>query len=357
MMNYKEINKIPMFFIVGRARSGTTLLQTMLDAHPSIIIPGESCILMHLKNKYFHCSHWSNATVDLFLNDILHEKKLKLFWNLDLQKIREQIFLIPEPSRNFMLLCKILYLNYPSIFKHDGVSLIGDKNPIYTLFIKDLLELFPTAKFIHLVRDYRANIVSNKEAFSLKDIATLAHAWKYHNKKVESARNTYSERFLLVRYEDLSMDPANEMKNICGFLGIAFNPVVFDFHKAINEHITGNDKERFGKHHANLLKPVNSENIESWKKKLNTADIALAEFITGDYALKYGYPHSVPKANSIPFRLKSLYGNARNRLIHAVIKSYYYSPFSFKVFLSATALKLNQWFKVKSYYNQTDSDK
>jgi hypothetical protein len=187
---------------VGRARSGTTLLQTMLDAHPSVIIPGESCVLMHLKNKYFHCRNWNNAIVDRFLADIHKDRKLHHFWKLDTDKIREKIYRIPESQRSFVLLCKLIYLSYPSLFDTKKVTLIGDKNPIYTLFIKDLIELFPDAKFIHLVRDFRANIVSNRESFSLKKNPTISQAWVYHKKKFDAVKAQDPDRFIKQRYED-----------------------------------------------------------------------------------------------------------------------------------------------------------
>lgn len=356
-MDYKEINKIPMFFIVGRARSGTTLLQTLLDSHPEVKVPGESCVLIHLKNKYFRCNNWSNNKVIKFLADVTLDKKLYQFWNLDFLKIKEQIFLIPIPARNFTLLCKILYLNYPSIFKHDKVLVLGDKNPIYTIFIDDLLELFPKAKFIHIIRDYRANIVSNRETFSLKNTATLAHAWKYNNLKVEEALAKYPEQFLLVKYEELAQNSITQMKKICEFLNINYTDAIFNFHIKINEQIKDKEKAHFNKHHANLLKPVNNDNTQSWKKKLALSDTMLAEFITGKYALKYGYLQTLPKNTTMQNYIKSMVGYVRNRIIYVIIKFYYHSPLFIKTILAVFTSKINKWFKIKNYYNQTDYSK
>ncbi|MCD6018321.1 MAG: sulfotransferase [Bacteroidetes bacterium] len=358
MMDYKEINKIPMFFIVGRARSGTTLLQTMLDAHPSVIVPSESCVLMHLKSKYFHNSDWSNSKVDTFLTDIFEEKKLKRFWAIDIEKIRQQIYEIPKALRNFTLLCKIVYINFHSLFGQDKISLIGDKNPIYTIFLNDLLELFPEAKFIHIIRDYRANVVSNREAFSLKNIATLAHAWKYHNQKVEKFKALHAERFLELKYENLATTPDIEMQKICNFLKIPYVPTVLNYHHTINEKVNEkvNEKEnsRFNRIHGNLLKPVNTDKIESWKKKLSENDLALTEYITGSFAVRYGYSRSTLPGTTLSMVLKSVYGFLNCRAIHTIIKIYYYSPFILKKALSVFSKKMNDWLKIKNYYNQSD---
>ena len=41
-----------------------------------------------------------------------------------------------------------------------NINLIGDKNPSYSLFGNSLIESFPEAKFIWLIRDYRAQVNS-----------------------------------------------------------------------------------------------------------------------------------------------------------------------------------------------------
>lgn len=343
-----------MFFIVGRARSGTTLLQTILDAHPSVIIPSESCVLMHLKNKYFRCSNWSNKTVDVFLNDILKERKLKLFWNLDIEKIKKQIHPIPESARSFVLLCKIVYTNYSSVFEQKDITLIGDKNPIYTLFIKDLIELFPEAKFIHIVRDFRANIVSNREVFSIKNIAVLAHSWKYHNKKVEVAKLRYPNKFLMLKYEDLAVNPVDEMKRVCDFLNIIYDSSMFNYHQTINKTVDLEEKNRFHKIHGNLLNPINNDKVNSWKKSLNQADLTLTEYIAGRYALKYGYSSSLNSKVNTSMILKSVYGSLTNRILNLIIQAYYFSPFFIKEIIAGFSGKMKDWFKLKNYYNQTD---
>ncbi|MBP8033101.1 MAG: sulfotransferase [Bacteroidia bacterium] len=353
-MDYKEINNIPMFFIVGRARSGTTLLQTMLDAHPSIIVPGESCVLMHLKNKYFKYKIWNNTMVDVFLKDLFQERKLNQFWNLNIEKIRTQIYQIPSDKRTFPLLMKIIYINYPSIFEQNKIKQIGDKNPIYTLFIKELIEIYPEAKFIHIVRDYRANIVSNRDTFSLKNIATLAHAWIYHNEKVESIKKNIPNKFLLLKYEDLISQPIKEMERICDFLKIEYHSSVLEYHLTLNQKIEDDISQQLKKTHGNLLQPINSNNIESWKTKLNKQDLLLSELIAGEYGTFYGYITAINEKFIEKNYIKSIYGNINNRFINFIIKTYYHSPFIFKKFSALFSKKMNDYFKIKNYYNQSD---
>ncbi len=346
-----------MFFIVGRARSGTTLLQTLLDAHPSIVIPSESCILLHLKNKYFTCTNWDDKTLDAFLEDLLTEKKLKQSWKVDYEKLKNEIVVVPQSQRNYTIICKILYLNYSSIFNQQNISLIGDKNPIYSAFISDMLELFPQAKFIHIVRDYRANVFSNKDVFSLKNIACLAHAWNYHNRKIEIAKTKIPHQFYTLKYEELALNPKNEMKKIFDFLNVRYNDSVFDFYKAVNEKSEQKVRNRFKKVHGNLLNPININRVEVWKNGLSEKDISLSECICELDGKKYGYDSTMVNQASFFLYLKSSYGYMLHILIILVIKIFYYSPFLLKKLYAWIANIIYQWQKKANYFNQTDYTK
>ncbi|WP_103919423.1 sulfotransferase [Candidatus Venteria ishoeyi] len=54
MIQTRQSSESAFFFIIGRPRSGTTLLQSILDAHPNILIPGESPLIMRLYMRYGH---------------------------------------------------------------------------------------------------------------------------------------------------------------------------------------------------------------------------------------------------------------------------------------------------------------
>ena len=38
-LSIEKVRNVPMFFILGRPRTGSTLLRTLFDAHPGVIIP------------------------------------------------------------------------------------------------------------------------------------------------------------------------------------------------------------------------------------------------------------------------------------------------------------------------------
>ena len=176
-----QIKKIPFFFVIGRARSGTTLLRTMFDAHPNVIIPLESPLIMHLNRKYGNIKSWNKSNLLLFYQDVL---KIKDFnkWDIDREILKKKILSQSEET-NFRELISLIYLQSKSLFLKEDIKLIGDKNPVYSISIKSIFRLYPDARYIHLQRDYRAHILSMINAgLYAKDIVALAYRWKYSAK-------------------------------------------------------------------------------------------------------------------------------------------------------------------------------
>ncbi|HXU28099.1 MAG TPA: sulfotransferase, partial [Bacteroidia bacterium] len=204
MLTIDEIDSLPFLFIVGRSRSGTTLLQTMLDANPHVILPLESKLIIFLKKKYFHVEIWTTKLIDEFIADLYTEKDFSRSWFVDKEKLRDTILSFPLNKLSFKKLCKIIYLSYNSPFKKKTILLIGDKKPLHSLFIKDLVQVFPEAKFIHIIRDYRDNIVSNRKSFMHKNVAHLAHSWKSFNIAIDKEKQKNESNFYTIKYEDLA---------------------------------------------------------------------------------------------------------------------------------------------------------
>ena len=51
-VDISRVEAVPMNFVIGKERSGTTLLQVMLNAHPNIVAPPESRFIIMFYFKY-----------------------------------------------------------------------------------------------------------------------------------------------------------------------------------------------------------------------------------------------------------------------------------------------------------------
>jgi len=295
----EKIKQLPFFFIIGRPRSGTTLLSTLFDAHPNVIIPFESPVILQLSSKYLPLKSWSEQHIHRFINDLFSTRKFDR-WNIDREALLDSLLKFRK-HLDFQSAIKILYLHFPSFFPKENILLPGDKNPIYSLFFKKIYHIFPDARFIHLIRDYRDNILSVKKLdFEAPLTSIIAYRWKFSNNLVHRMSKLHPEQFYTIRYEDLINDPETNLKKLCNFLHIEYQPSVLSFHLYVEERIKKLSEEearQFKKFHSNLLKPVNTSKSGVWKNDMKKRDVKIAESIAGKWAEQFGYERKYRNIN------------------------------------------------------------
>lgn len=320
-----QLKDIPFFFIIGRPRSGTTLLRTLLDAHPNIIVPPEYPVLLDLYNKYGKITRWEKPNLEAFYSDF-KRKQPREFWkyeylDMDEPALKDTLAHLSGKEVGFQEVFKAFYYHSRSIFGEKKIQLIGDKNPIYATFTNRLFSIFPQARFIYLTRDYRDNYRSiSKFDFEAPNVILQSYRWKYATKKFISLASNNHGQFINIRYEDLVSDPEKELSAICHFLDVDYDPVMLEFYKNADEAIKIVGEEDFNKFHNGLTQPIHSENLYEWKKHLSQKEINLADSTVGDYAEIMGYERSYKKS---PFKTKMailpwrIYGNTLYKAMSA----------------------------------------
>ena len=104
--------RLPIFFITCRPRSGSTLLRTMFDAHPNIVIPPECQFIINLRKKYLGLDCWTERTVSSFVAD-LKKQGLIESWKIDWKKLNN-ILLEGLDRINYPTACKLCtFLLFP----------------------------------------------------------------------------------------------------------------------------------------------------------------------------------------------------------------------------------------------------
>lgn len=274
-----------MFFIVGRGRSGTTLLNRLLNAHSTVSVAPESLFIMNTFYKY-RDKLWNKSTIDSFSKDIWQERRMQE-WNINQEDLR--LWLHEHClDTSFSYACKLVYANHALHSNKPHATLFGDKNPHYSLFTSQLAGLYPKSKFIYLVRDYRDNIASYRNvSFDSNNIATLAYRWRFYNKCVTDTAQKYPDRFLTIRYEDLTADPESTLSEICSFLGIPFESSML-----AQSQETSHSQVAW---HKNLDTPVNNQQTNKWKQALTIKQSGSADTICQPLAQSFQYqPASTP---------------------------------------------------------------
>lgn len=171
----------------------------------------------------------------------------------------------------------------------EGKRLYGDKTPGSVTQIELIAELFPEAKFVHIIRDGRAVALSYLERpeWGPETMAEAANHWKSRVRRGQAGGRAVGEdRYLEVRYEDLVGDPEHETRRVCRFLGIEFEEEMLHYHSNSKDFISSTkDPEAF----KNLARPVTA-GLRNWQDEISASDRRLFEAIAGDLLGELGYP-------------------------------------------------------------------
>jgi len=309
-----EISNIPFLFIVGRPRSGTTLLRTLFDAHPNVIVPPECQFIVNLYPKYGKISSWTKEMLIRFHEDLQVQWRFDT-WKIDQDQLKS-VLLSCEADSNYGDICKMVYLSYPSLFPKEDILVIGDKNPGYTIYTERLLKIYPDAKFIHIIRDYRDNFISIKNVdFELPVPALVVSKWKYFVKRFYKAQQRNPENHLVLNYEKLVREPESVFAELCAFTGIKFHSEVFDFYKKKEEVLNIYPPDFIKKYHSSLLNKISDKNVGRWKRDLNDRQIRICDQTAGHYADLAGYNREF-KGFSLWIFIQSIPGILYSKLLY-----------------------------------------
>ena len=142
--------------IGGCPRSGTTLLRTMLHAHPELAIPRETRFVLESwgrRRKFGDLRQEANRrrlARWIFMREKTDADRL----GLDPEAAVERLVAAPPTLGSLLAECFVMFS------ERHGKRRWGDKRPMYASRIAAVFDLFPSAHFINVVRDPRACIAS-----------------------------------------------------------------------------------------------------------------------------------------------------------------------------------------------------
>jgi hypothetical protein len=263
-------------FIIGAPRSGTTWLQAMLGAHPSI------CTLTELKLYNDFTAPWLQAwkTQASFhkygnltgLPVIWTENEFYTFLREFLDRVYSRV-LISKPN----------------------ASVVLDKTPGYAFYVEDINDLVPNAKYIHMVRDGRDVTTSMcaaaqdwAKAWAPSNVKAAATLWKRSILSAQKAQQ-YCNRYMEVRYEELLTNGPEVLGNIFTFIGVPID--VNENISIFNEHAF----EQMKKQETAINQFYQAENFfrkgqtGDWQNALSPAQRLIFHDVAGDLLCALGY--------------------------------------------------------------------
>ncbi|HET8700370.1 MAG TPA: sulfotransferase [Nitrococcus sp.] len=282
-----------MVFLFGAPRSGTTWAQLLLSRHPEIGTVNET----HLFSSYLRsasASWWALQQA---------ERSIGLHHHMSAVEYRE---ILRDTARQ--ILCRLAkQAGAPAIFL--------EKTPAHVRCWRDIADIFPSARFVRLVRDPRAVVASLCRAgagwgrrWAHRGVIANASRWRSDVEQGLQAESELSEaRCRRLNYEDLWANPVETLRSLFAWLDLPVETKALQVYvqscrqpQALQQDNPGagmwdlasEPKGFFGK-----------GGVDGWRRQLSTRQIRVVEYIAGELMDRFDY-QCLSQARSVPLAIR-----------------------------------------------------
>lgn len=292
----KQLQTITIHFIVGAWRSGTTLLTQIFNANSEVLAVPETIAFLRYRIYKKKCHIESMAQDIENYHKWRHSfNKKNMPWQYNGKPLVAYLRNF-KPSYSYANFLKAFYLCFQIRSRTDNnchIKTIIDKEPKNSFYIKEIHSVFLGAKFILLIRDYRAVLNSHKKSpDSLYHPVKHALRWRSIYQNIEQFAAQYPDKIVRVQYEKLVAGPEPIIQELCNQLSIGYTPQMLKYHEqeALAEvNTSGEMSIRDRTKWEALKKPVNTSRLDKWHTELSADEIIIADLICGKLGAKYGY--------------------------------------------------------------------
>jgi Flp pilus assembly protein TadD len=201
-------------FIVGAPRSGTTLVERILAAHPSIAAGGELPFIQDLRVFSERLLPGANFPKNFACLQVADQRHVTTMMRDFYFAQREEML---QPT--------------------SGTTFVTDKMPFNEMYLPLIRLAFPDAPIVHVTRhrlDVAVSMLSNKLnhgfycAYRIEDILhhldAVADLHDYYRKQ-------FSSREFDLQYETLASRPESTVRSLLAYLGLSYDPQCLSFHR------------------------------------------------------------------------------------------------------------------------------
>ena len=207
-------------FIIGFARSGTTLLRSLLDNHSELVVfPGELKFFKRI--KYLSAERFLSKT-DFHLCFEPSKYRIEGVENQDVLNALKSRLLNATCLKDTMLSVIETYAEIERS-RNGNKKRWVEKTPANMSFVATLESWFPrTAKYIWIIRDPRDVFASNREKHRSYNVRVFASEFSKHLERVKILKKKVGKRLHMLRYEDLLRKPREIISELADFLEVQF---------------------------------------------------------------------------------------------------------------------------------------
>lgn len=314
-------------FILGAHKSGSSLLRSLLDGHPALFVIPIETHFFQLANYWVDyrlrrsrppqrsIEEAKKAFIDLVARyntrgDTMSDSDM--VGRFDLQRFQQALEAC-EPGSQEELFTGYVRAIYAGIYQAELPEelRVVEKSVENAEFVPDLKKMFPGARFIHVIRNPYANLVSLRRHTGRSGYPFLMPALSslYNNYYHLDRNRRLLEDCVVLKYEDLLEDPAGCMSRIADHLNINYLDLLLQ-PSLCGQPWVGNSSRGI------TFASIEPGNADRWRPDINHLEIAYTNRFLSHLLKAYTYPSLQPtKSRWLPVRGESLKTYTLNRLI------------------------------------------
>jgi protein-tyrosine sulfotransferase len=252
---------LPIVFVLGPPRSGTTLIHRTLLNHAALQgFPAETSIFS--PKSLLDFDRFSG-----FLGRPTFDRALS------------------ETDDVVSFFAAMHRLTFPF---HVGPGLwFVEKTPQHVKRLSFLLDHFDNARVLHVIRDGRDAFCSGRSTGNIPQAARLSNYASYWMTCVRARTAVNSDRVLDVRYEGFTADPELELQRMMGFIGLEADPEV-----QLSSAQRAQDQRAASHKFSRLSQDISTKTVGRWRTEMTPEEQALFTRIAGDGLSRFGYLQS-----------------------------------------------------------------
>ena len=300
-----------MIFVVGNSRSGTTMLGRMLGRNSKVYKFPE----LHLFGPCIsHGKEFEPLTKEECTSAftwLLDVAERKLHATREPEKFKEEARQLTQIHFHPGIHAWELYYHFVLYeVRKRGKEIPSEDLPGNIFKIDQILSVFPFAKIVHIVRDPRDVLLSQKNRHQRRKLGggyvkrqEMLRFWaNYHpqlicrlwKNAVAAGCTPEREKVLTVHFENLISNPEETLRKICAHCTINFEDDMLNVPQ-VGSSMRKDEPGKTG---------IDSSRSGSWNKGgLNNAEVEICENVNGAWMDRLGYKRSGLKGNTIQ-RLK-----------------------------------------------------
>lgn len=307
MPGYDTLRDHPIF-ICGHPKAGTSLLRSIFDSHPQLVVYPEETIFFR---RYLPQASGQdlNTQIDLARAFLIHiftwdrsapppsqagypDRDYAKIAFEEVSQAMEQIARQDYRHTGDILAASVLaYGKICGELTSDTRRWV-EKSPYNEYYTQQIFAWWPAARCIHVLRDPRDNYASYRRKHPDWQPEFFAANWKRSTKAGLSNQERFgAQRYRLVRYEDLVTTPREQIEALVDFLGIDWDPSLTAPTRA-GEQWQGNSM------FANQFQQISAAPIGRWQKNLTTRDAAVIEVLSAPFFRTWHYHPKAYDASS-----------------------------------------------------------